>query len=84
MGFRVSGSAPAGDSGYNRIGDWPTAGGTPGMSTNQAKPAGGFMSGLSSTITPGQSQWHPTVAWMLGFVVAEMIAFHLLSRYMNI
>ncbi len=25
-----------------------------------------------------------TVAWMLGFVLVEMIAFHLLSRFMNI
>lgn len=84
MGFRVSDSAPAGNTGYSRVGDWPTAGGGPGATTNNSKPAGGFMSGLSSTISPGTSQWHPTVAWMLGFVLVELIAFHLLSRFMNI
>lgn len=79
MGFRVSDSAPAGNTGYSRVGDWPTPDGG-----SAAKPAGGLMSGFSSTITPGTSQWHPTVAWMLGFVLVEMLAFHLLSRFMNI
>jgi hypothetical protein len=83
MGFRVS--APAPDSGYNRTTDWPTAG------TNTAAKArkGGFatMLGLKSTIAPpagGAAAWHPTVAWMLGFVVVELALFHLLSRYLNI
>jgi hypothetical protein len=77
MGFRVS--APASDTGYNRSTDWPVAGGA-------GKGVGmGIKSTLSSSIgTNTATQWHPTVAWMLGFVVAEMIAFHFLSRFLNI
>lgn len=75
MGFRVLSPAP--NTGYNRTTDWPTKGGSGGTV--------GFGSTLSSTITaPGGSQWHPTVAWMLGFVVAELIIFHLLSGFLNI
>jgi hypothetical protein len=77
MGFRVN--APASDTGYNRTSDWPAAGGAgKGMGM-------GLKSTLSSTIgTNSASQWHPTVAWMLGFVVVEMIAFHFLSRFLNL
>lgn len=72
MGFRVS--TPAPNAGYNRTTDWPAKGGAgmpPGM-------------GLTSQIVPSASDWHPTVLWMLGFVVAEMIAFHLLSGFLNL
>ena len=80
MGFRVS--APAPDLGYNRTTDWPTGNGAgPGK--------GGLMASMKSTISPngattGASAWHPTVLWMLGFVAAELVAFHLLSRSLNI
>lgn len=71
--------APAANLGYFRSTDWPTSGGS--------GPA------MPSTITtaPGQnggpgalSSWHPTVLWMLGFVVAELVAFHLLGRVLKI
>ncbi|HJP74921.1 MAG TPA: hypothetical protein VJ914_11665 [Pseudonocardiaceae bacterium] len=48
----------------------------------------GFSQFANSTINTDTSGntggWHPTVLWMLGFVVGEMIAFHLLSRVLNI
>lgn len=77
MGYRVS--APAPNEGYNRTTDWPVAGGAGGKATGM-----GLSSTLSSTIGTSNTQWHPTVAWMLGFVVAEMIAFHALSRFLNL
>lgn len=42
---------------------------------------------LRGPAAPGfgqSSTWHPTVAWLLGFTVAEMILFHILSFYLNI
>lgn len=71
-------SAPASNLGYFRASDWPTSQGAGPM------PSNGY------TVSPGQngggvmSQWHPTVAWMLGFVVVELIAFHVLSRMLNL
>lgn len=87
MGFRVG--APAPQAGYNRTSDWPTAGGT------AATPVNGFRSGstkglsamvgLSSTAAPGRAgTWHPTIAWMLGFIIVEMFAFQMLSRFLNL
>lgn len=63
-------SMPPANSGYNRTTDWPV-GGAMAMSTNAS-------TGTTAT------QWHPTVKWMAGFVIAELIAFHLLSRFLNI
>lgn len=47
----------------------------------------GIKSNLYSPAAPGfgnSSTWHPTVAWLLGFTVVEMIAYHILSHYLNI
>lgn len=76
MGFRAE--APASNLGYNRVGDWPTS-----------KGAGPAMP-MSPQASPGQTggmsigDWHPTVMWMLGFVIVELVAFHLLSSILNI
>ena len=70
-GFRVDGmSMPASNNGYNRTTDWPT-GGAMALNTNAS---GG---------TTAQA-WHPTVKWMAGFVIVELILFHLLSRFLNL
>lgn len=83
MGFRIATPDPT--AGYNRATDWPTSGGA-GSSSGYG--AGmGFSQFANQTINTDQSTaggWHPTVLWMLGFVVAEMVAFHLLSRVLNI
>lgn len=76
MGFRT---APAGQLGYFRASDWPTEKGAgPAMQSDPTVSPG--INGGSSLV----SGWHPTVLWMLGFVVTELIVFHLLSRFMNI
>ena len=49
--------------------------------------AGNAQQTLYGPAAPGfgnSSTWHPTVAWMLGFVVAEMVLYHILSHYLNI
>jgi hypothetical protein len=78
MGFRVS--APAQNTGYNRTTDWPSGGGTPGGGKAMAAKGGFF----SQTIGTGTGQWHPTILWMMGFVVVELIAFHMLSKFLNL
>ena len=87
MPFR---SAPGGQAGYGRTTDWPTAGGVPGNTpVNQFRSPStkglSGMVGLSSTAAPGRTgTWHPTIAWMLGFVIVEMIAFQMLSKFLNL
>lgn len=77
MGFRVS--APAPDTGYNRTTDWPSSGG--GAPSTGGGPLSGF---FSSTVSPTAGTWHPTIKWLLGFVLAELIVFHLLARHLKI
>lgn len=75
MGFRT---APAQNTGYYRASDWPTSKGS------------GPMPSSGPTVSPGQNGaasaagWHPTVLWMLGFVIVELVAFNLLAKYLNI
>lgn len=52
---------------------------------------GGIVAGLNGTLSsqyaPGETLpggWHPTVAYMLLFVVGEIIVYHLLSKKLNI
>lgn len=82
MGFRAS--APAGNTGYNRNSDWPVAGGAGVKVDGLTVGVGGGVNLKSSVINPGTSEWHPTVAWMLGFVVVELVAYHILCRYLNL
>ena len=86
MGFRTG--APAPDLGYNRTTDWPVAGSIAGSARLDGISAKGgiaAMLNLKGSATPGApGTWHPTVVWMLGFVVVELIAFNLLSKYLNI
>jgi hypothetical protein len=44
------------------------------------------MSFLKSSVAApsGSSTWHPTIAWLLGFVVVELVGFRLLSRFLNL
>jgi len=76
MGFRAQ--APAQNLGYNRVGDWPASKGA------------GPMPKMSPSVSPGQTggmsmgDWHPTVMWMVGFVLLELVAFHFLSGLLNI
>jgi hypothetical protein len=71
---------PSAHAGYWRGAfDWPEIGGAGPQMPSLNIP------GLSSTATPGMAgNWHPTVLWMLGFVVAELFAFHFLSKHLNI
>ena len=70
-GFRIDAgiSTPASNTGYNRTTDWPT---------------GGAMALNTNATTGTTAAWHPTVKWMAGFVIAELILFHLLSRFLNL
>ena len=78
MGFRTAQPAP--NTGYNRTTDWPTTG---GARTANGGPGMSFLK--SSVAAPsGSNTWHPTVAWLMGFVVVELVAFRLLSRFLNL
>jgi hypothetical protein len=78
MGFRAA--APAPDMGYNRTTDWPSAG-APGASP---APAGGSMFGLKNKVPGAPGAWHPTVLWLVGLVLVEMLAFHTLNRHLKL
>lgn len=81
MGFRVA--APAPNQGYNRTTDWPQSAAAGGSSTS----AGGglaAMFGLKNQVPGSPGSWHPTVLWMFGLVIAEMVAFAVLSRHLKL
>lgn len=49
--------------------------------------AGRIQSNLYGPAAPGfgnSSTWHPTVAWLLGFTVAELVLYHFLSHHLGI
>ncbi len=83
MGFRTVQPAP--NTGYNRLSDWPTAGGVAAGASVNGQPPGGLVNYLKGEAAPGSpGQWHPTIAWMLGFVVVEMVLFGFLSRQLHL
>ena len=61
--------------------DWPVIGGAGVPVSTQNIPY------WNTTAAPGygsKGSWHPTIGYMLVFIVGEMIAFHALSKYLNI
>lgn len=80
-------SAPPSNTGYNRRSDWPVVGGI-GVKVDGLTAGMGGGVNLASTIAPNASastsQWHPTIKWMLGFVIAELIVFHMASKFLNL
>jgi hypothetical protein len=75
-GFRAS--APAQDTGYYRTSDWQSTNGSgPQVSTPVNN------SFLNSTVQP-TGTWHPTVVWLIGFVVVELVAYHVLSSTIGV
>jgi hypothetical protein len=82
MGFRTS--APAPNLGYNRTTDWPSGGSAGGGTSGSGGGLSGML-GLKNTAVPGgPGNFHPTIAWMFGFVIVEMIAFGLLARHLKL
>lgn len=82
MGFGAFSSAPPQQTGVWRGGtDWPTTNGVGQMPVSTAS-----IPYWNSTATPGfgGSSFHPTVGYMLVFVVIEMFVFHHLSGVLNI
>lgn len=86
MGFRATG--PAQDTGYNRTTDWPVSAGAGFRVDGISAGIGARMNLGSSTIGPprgaGTGNWHPTILWMLGFVLVELFAYSMLSRTLHI
>jgi hypothetical protein len=59
--------------------DWPTTSGQ-----GAAQVAANFP-GLSSSVgPPSTTQWHPTIIYLIVFVVAEMLVFHFLSNHLGL
>jgi len=62
--------------------DWPTGIGS------GAQQVAANIPGLSSLNSPvaesGNSTWHPTIIYLIIFVVAEMLVFHFLSDHLGL
>lgn len=39
---------------------------------------------LSSQVGPTNSTWHPTIIYLIVFVIAEMFVFHFLSNHLGL
>ena len=77
MAQATRGSYPNGAFGYWR--GMPMAGGS-GSGMGQANQGAGLLSqGLGGAV----SGWEPSVLYLLGLVIAEMIAFHLIGRILK-
>lgn len=76
MGFRAN--APASNLGYFRATDWPVNGG----SGNPVRSGPTTAPGMNGAATSGA--WHPTIVWLLGFIVAELVVFHALSKFLRL
>jgi hypothetical protein len=71
--------APVGQAAPWRGGtDWPAG------QTGAAQVAGNISGLLNSNATPGQVTWHPTIIYLMVFVVAEMLVFHFLSNHLGL
>jgi hypothetical protein len=77
MGFSTYSAYPSAPYGYYR--------GTPYYQGSGAG-QGGTVAG-QSTFAQGQGaaqgmkQWHPTIIYLIALTIAEMVIFHILSRY---
>ena len=77
MAAATRGSYPNGAFGYWR--GQPLAGGS-GSGMGQANQGAGLLSQGLGSVTSG---WEPTVLYMLGLIVVEMIAFHVVGRLLK-
>lgn len=76
-------SAPVGSAAPWRGGsDWPTGIGS--GATQVAANIPGLSSLNSPVAEPGNSTWHPTIIYLIIFVVAEMLVFHFLSDHLGL
>lgn len=83
MAFTGRGFAyPGGDQGYTRPGNDFVFGGTGGGTGVPAQGTSRLAQGLGSIGSMG-GQWEPSVIYILGLIIAEMIFFHILSRVLK-
>lgn len=80
MGFQGIVHGPPSQTGYYRASDWPYS---TGVNMKAQTPSQGFTGAAQPGINlPGG--WHPTIAYMFAFVIAEIIGYHVLCHFMNI
>ena len=62
--------------------DWPTTSGEGAAQMAVSIPGGSL---LNSSVGPGSNpQWHPTILYLIAFVIAEMLVFHFLSNHLGL
>jgi hypothetical protein len=59
--------------------DWPSATGA-----GAANVAGNIPGMLTSPVGETNSTWHPTIIYLIIFVVGEMLVFHFLSDHLGL
>lgn len=62
--------------------DWPTTSGEGAALVAGNLPGMGVLS--SGVGPPSQTQWHPTILYLIAFVIAEMLVFHFLSNHLGL
>lgn len=80
MPFPARGAAPNSSFGYWR--GQPEAGGS-GSGMGQANSGTGMLSQGLGSVGQLAGAWEPSVLYLLAFVVAEMIFFHILGRLLK-
>jgi hypothetical protein len=61
--------------------DWPTATGSGAANVVANIPGAGV---LNSPVGETNSTWHPTIIYLIIFVIGEMLVFHFLSDHLGL
>lgn len=62
--------------------DWPTATGSGAAQVAANIPGAGVLN--SPVGQPSNSTWHPTIIYLIIFIVVEMLVFHFLSNHLGL
>jgi len=81
MAFQRRNGFPAGDLGYTRGMDYQYGGSGSGQGT-MAQGTAARSQGIGS-ITGMAGDWEPSVLYLIGLIIGEMIFFHILSRMLK-
>ena len=82
MAFQGRTNLPGGDQGYVRPGNDYLAGGSGSCMGTKMQGTGALGQGLGSLSSLGGA-WEPSVLYIFGLIVAEMVVFHVIGRLLK-
>lgn len=81
MAFQGRVNLPGGDQGYTRGMDFQAGGSGSGMGVKLQGTAG-LSQGIGSIASAGGA-WEPSILYLFGLIIGEMVVFHLIGRVLK-